>query len=129
MVIIGTGIDLVVINRIAKVWQRHASLFEQRILHPEELIAFSQVNAQMKVRWLAKRWAVKEAAAKALGTGFRQGVTFTQFIYEHDSLGKPMLRLTDTAESLAQIKSICEWHVSLSDERDYVVAMVIAERS
>ena len=127
--IIGTGVDLVVIDRIAKVWQRHESSFEQRILHPEEQIVFSQVNSPMKVRWLAKRWAVKEAAAKALGTGFRQGVTFAQFIYGHDTLGKPLLRLTGTAETLAQIKLISEWHVSLSDERDHVVAMVIAERA
>lgn len=123
--IVGVGVDLVVVARVEGVWLRHGQRFVARILHADEQPALAHPQPG---RVLAKRFAVKEAAAKALGTGFRCGVSFTDFIYGHDALGKPVLRLSGEADRLARQKEISAWHVSVSDEKDHVVAMVVAER-
>jgi holo-[acyl-carrier protein] synthase len=124
--IVGTGVDLLHVVRMEKVWQRHGSRLLTRILHPDELTKLPHTS--IAGRWLAKRWAVKEAAAKALGTGFQQSVRFVDFIYEHDALGKPLLRIEGVAKCIAEQRGIVAWHVSVSDEKEYVIAMVIAEK-
>jgi holo-[acyl-carrier protein] synthase len=124
--IVGTGIDLLLVSRMEKVWQRHGDRLLNRILHPDELAALPKTT--LAGRWLAKRWAVKEAAAKALGTGFQQSVRFVDFIYDHDALGKPLLRVDGMAQVIANRLGIVAWHVSVSDEKDHVIAMVIAEK-
>jgi holo-[acyl-carrier protein] synthase len=124
--IVGTGVDLILVSRMEKVWQRHGDRLLCRILHPDERAALPDTS--IAGRWLAKRWAVKEAAAKALGTGFQQSVRFVDFIYDHDALGKPLLRVDGAAGRIADKLGICAWHVSISDEKDHVVAMVIAEK-
>jgi holo-[acyl-carrier protein] synthase len=124
--IAGTGVDLILVARIEKVWQRYGDRLLTRILHPDELAMLP--TPRLAGRWLAKRWAVKEAAAKALGTGFQQSVRFTDFIYEHDMLGKPLLRVEGAAKLIADKIGILAWHLSVSDEKDYVIAQVIAEK-
>lgn len=124
--IVGTGVDLLLVSRMEKAWQRHGHRMLVRLLHPDELAILP--HSEHTGRWLAKRWAVKEAAAKALGTGFSQSVRFVDFIYEHDSLGKPLLRIEGVAQRIAQQRGIVAWHLSVSDEKDHVVAMVIAEQ-
>jgi len=125
--IIGTGIDLVDIARIEQIWQKFGQTFAKRLLHPDEL-AELPTEVKLQGRWLAKRWAVKEASAKALGTGFRGGITMTQFAVTHDTLGKPLLVVTGEALQEAQARGINHWHLSISDEKAQVVALVIAER-
>jgi holo-[acyl-carrier protein] synthase len=106
-------------------WQRHGRRLAERILHADEL---AQLPEDSKVpRWLAKRWAVKEAAVKALGTGFQLSVRFTDFCYSHDALGKPLLTLSGQAALIAQQTERHIWHVTVSDEKDQVIAMVVAE--
>jgi holo-[acyl-carrier protein] synthase len=124
--ITGAGVDLILVTRMEKVWRRHGDRLLARILHPDELVKLPSTT--LAGRWLAKRWAVKEAAAKALGTGFQQSVRFTDFIYEHDVLGKPLLRVEGAAKLIADKIGILAWHVSVSDEKDYVIAQVIAEK-
>lgn len=124
--IVGTGVDLVEVARIEGVCQRYGALFAARILHAKELASLPE-DGRLQARWLAKRWAVKEAAAKALGTGFRQGIKLSQFCYDHDVLGKPLLSLFDEAKAKSDQLGICSWHVSVSDEKQIVIAMVIAE--
>lgn len=74
-----------------------------------------------------KRFAVKEAASKALGTGIRNGPAFEQFEVYNDELGKPKLRLLGAAAELAQRLGVRHIHVTLADERHYACATVIAE--
>lgn len=81
---------------------------------------------QQPVRFLAKRFAVKEAAAKAFGTGIRNGLAFNQFEVFNDELGKPRLRLWGEALILAE-NSVAHMHVTLADERHYACATVILE--
>lgn len=124
--IIGTGIDLVEIARIEQIWQKFGQTFAKRLLHASEL-AELPTDVKQQGRWLAKRWAAKEASAKALGTGFRSGITMTQFAVSHDTLGKPLLIVTEQAQQQAQQQGINRWHLSISDEKTQVIAMVIAE--
>ncbi|WP_078000335.1 holo-ACP synthase [Edwardsiella tarda] len=125
MALRGLGTDIVEIARIAAVVERSGDQLARRILAPAEWQQY-QAHAQ-RVRYLAKRFAVKEAAAKALGTGIRQGLAFAQFEVVNDALGKPGLVLHGRAAELAAELGICTLHVSLADERRYACATVIAE--
>ncbi|HGM9961432.1 TPA: holo-ACP synthase [Providencia stuartii] len=125
MAIVGLGTDIVEIARIEAVIKRSADSLAKRILTENEFAQFQQ-QAQ-PARFLAKRFAVKEAAAKALGTGIRNGLAFNQFEVSNDSLGKPLLTLVGEAEKLAQCMNVTHIHVSITDERHYAAATVIIE--
>jgi len=122
--ILGLGLDIIQIARIEQALNRTPRL-AQRILTQTEYDLFVQQIDQP--RFLAKRFAAKEAAVKALGTGIGHGVGWQQLCISHDELGKPRLTMTGHAAEIAQQKGICSWHLSYSDERDLVAATVIAE--
>lgn len=122
--IFGIGTDIVEIDRIRHALARTPRL-PQRILTAEELAAFERA-ARPSV-FLAKRFAAKEAAVKALGTGIGRGISWQHFAVQHDALGRPLLELTGAARELAEQQGIMRWHLSYSDERTQVVAFVIAE--
>ncbi|WP_256738340.1 holo-ACP synthase, partial [Cronobacter sakazakii] len=104
---------------------RSGDRLAKRVLSANE---WAQYQAhQQPVRFLAKRFAVKEAAAKAFGTGIRNGLAFNQFEVFNDELGKPKLRLWDEAERLAARMGVTSVHVTLADERHYACATVIIE--
>jgi holo-[acyl-carrier protein] synthase len=121
--IVGIGTDIVAIARIEAVLERQGHRFAERILHPEEMLEFS-AHAQ-PARFLSKRFAVKEAASKALGTGIGQGVSWRDFKIEHTELGAPVLLLFGEAAALAEQSNVTQQHVSLADEQDTVVAFVV----
>ncbi|EXJ11575.1 MULTISPECIES: holo-ACP synthase [Nitrincola] len=122
--ILGTGIDIAQIDRIEAALSRTKGLAE-RILTPVELEGFQRDSNPH--RYLAKRFAAKEAAVKALGTGIGQGVGWHHFEIVKDAYGKPGLEVSQGAKRLADEKGIKFWHLSYTDEKQYVVAMVIAE--
>ncbi len=125
MAILGLGTDIVEIDRIEAVISRSGDRLAKRVLSANE---WAQYQAhQQPVRFLAKRFAVKEAAAKAFGTGIRNGLAFNQFEVFNDELGKPKLRLRDEAERLAARMGVTSVHVTLADERHYACATVIIE--
>lgn len=124
--IAGIGIDLTTISRIEKVHTRFGQRFARRILHSAELEQYATQSDP--VRFLAKRFAVKEAAVKAIGTGERDGVLLKDFYLEHDELGKPLLRVCGKAEEHCQALDVVSLWVSLSDEGDSVAAFVVLER-
>ncbi len=121
--IVGIGTDIVEIARIAKVLERRGDAFARRILTTAEYAQYLQKKD--KDRFLAKRYAAKEAVVKALGTGFRQGVSWQHIEISNNSLGQPSFHLQKRAHELSQQKNIYEHHLSLSDEREYVVAFVV----
>lgn len=125
MAILGLGTDIVEIARIEAVISRSGDRLAKRVLSANEW-ALYQAH-QQPVRFLAKRYAVKEAAAKAFGTGIRNGLAFNQFEVFNDELGKPGLRLWDEALLLSQRMGVASVHVTLSDERHYACATVIIE--
>ena len=125
--IAGIGVDLATISRVARIHDRFGLRFARRILHESEISLYQ--NHAMPERFLAKRFAVKEAAVKALGTGERNGVLLKDFYLQHDELGKPLLRVTGVAQQLCEQRNINGFWVSLSDEGDTVAAFVVLETS
>ena len=126
MAIIGLGIDIVEIKRITKVVESSGERLALRILSILELKQY-QLHHQ-KIRFLAKRFAVKEAATKAFGIGFRSGLAFNQFEVYNTKLGKPSLRFFYRAADFAKSMGINNIHITLSDERYYACAIVILEK-
>ncbi|RLM22090.1 holo-ACP synthase [Brenneria alni] len=125
MAILGLGTDIVEIARIESVVERSGERLARRILTENEWLQYQQ--HQQPVRFLAKRFAVKEAAAKAFGTGIRNGLSFSQFEVFNDELGKPCLRFFAKASELAAHLGVKNVHVTLADERRYACATVIIE--
>lgn len=123
--IVGTGVDLARVSRIERVARRFPERFATRILAPVELDDWRA--ARQPMRFLCKRFAAKEAAAKALGTAIRQGVAMRDFVLERGEYGKPLLRVEGRAAEEAARRGISHWHVSISDEGDEVIAFVVAE--
>ncbi|MGL9769216.1 MAG: holo-ACP synthase [Sodalis sp. (in: enterobacteria)] len=126
MAIIGIGTDIIDIGRVEAIVSRSGDRLAHRILTPDEWEQYQQHN--QPVRFLARRFAVKEAASKALGTGIRNGMAFAQFEVCNDALGKPLMRLFNQAAVLANRLSVSAIHVTLADERNYTCATVIFER-
>ena len=125
--IVGTGIDLVKVSRIQSVYEKHGERFARHVLHDEEQEEFNR--APDKVRFLAKRFAVKEAATKALGTGQAQSVLLRHFFVVHNEHGKPLLHADSKALEICNTLGVNAMHVSISDENEYAVANVILEAS
>ncbi len=125
--IIGLGSDIVDVRRIAKVIERHGERFLARIYTPvERAKAEGRAN---RIETYAKRFAAKEACAKALGTGFRSGVFWRDMGVVNLASGRPTMMLTGGA--LARLKAItpagCEARidVSLTDEGPTAQAIVV----
>lgn len=123
--IIGIGTDLVDIARVAGVWQRQGERFTRRLLSVSEQQAFA--NHTQPERFLAKRWAAKEAISKALGTGIAQGVCFEDMTISHTEQGQPLVVLSGTTYAYAQSLGVTSWHLSLSDEKTHAIAFAIAQ--
>ncbi len=123
--ILGIGVDLVSIPRVAAVWQRHGERFARRVLSDREWPDY--LASQRPERLLAKRFAAKEALAKALGTGVRGAMTFQAVSVLHDPLGAPALHLHGDLALQAQNRGIGRMHLSLSDEREATLAFVVLE--
>ncbi|HEY9198744.1 MAG TPA: holo-ACP synthase [Gammaproteobacteria bacterium] len=126
MMIVGIGTDIVRIARFEAMLERHGPRVAERILSADELVEFAA--GARPARFLAKRFAVKEAVAKAFGTGFRDGLSLRHIGVHHDALGKPSLRFYARAEELCAQLAVAGSHVSIADEHDYAVAFVILLR-
>jgi holo-[acyl-carrier protein] synthase len=118
----GVGIDIVAVARLSAMWDRHGEKALERLLAPSELDSFTR--AADKGRFLAKRFAAKEAFAKAFGTGVRPPTLLPAIAVTHDAIGKPSLEFYGPlAEAVRSLKA----HLSISDEAEYAVAYVILE--
>ncbi|XBC43536.1 MAG: holo-ACP synthase [Buchnera aphidicola (Meitanaphis flavogallis)] len=126
MSIIGIGIDILSITRIKKIMHKLEEKFLYQILSNYELNEYKK--SKNPIVFLAKRFSVKEAASKALGTGIKHGVKFNNFELYHNHLGKPSLRLLKKAKKIAKNLNINSIHVSLSDEKSHVSTIVIIEK-
>ena len=125
--IYGIGTDIVAVGRIARLETKFGLDFAERILSPEELLEFPQ--AADSAAYLAKRFAAKEAFAKAVGTGIRGAVSFRNIGIGHDALGKPELFFAPALSQWLAEQGIGRVHLSLSDEKELVSAFVIAEQA
>ncbi|MBL4608810.1 MAG: holo-ACP synthase [Pseudomonadales bacterium] len=125
--IIGIGTDIVEIDRIVGVLSRQGESFIRRILTPTEQKQL--LSKKDQARFLAKRFAAKEAASKALGTGFSQGVSWQDFEVSSDELGRPLLSFSGQAKLLIEQKGVTESHLSISDEKHYAIAFAVYSKS
>ena len=116
---ISTGIDLIQIHRLQSTLDRYGDRFLKRIYTPQEIEI-----SRRKAPELAVRFAAKEAASKALGTGIGM-VSWVEMEITNDLLGKPELTLHDKALQRAQFLGLTSWSVSLSHARETAVAVVV----
>lgn len=120
--IFGIGTDIVRVDRMRASIERYGDKFARRILTASE---FAEFRASPRpAHFLAKRFAAKEAVAKALGTGFRDGLSLRDIGVIHDAYGKPQLAYHGKAEDLRRTLNIGAGYLSIADERDYAVAFV-----
>ena len=124
--IVGIGVDLCAISRINDAVNRRGECFAKRILAPKEFAELNGLNHSMRAAFLAKRFAAKEAVAKALGTGIGRGFGFRDVTITHDELGRPVVVLNTENSSLAATAQY-RTHLSISDERTHVIAFCTIE--
>jgi len=124
-VIFGIGTDIVEYARIEAMWARYGDRFAARVLSERESPEY-QASSNSS-RFLAKRFAAKEAFAKAVGSGLRDPVSLRRISITHDGLGKPVLQFDEVLRiHLAQL-GVSGHHLSISDERTMIVAFVVLE--
>lgn len=123
--ILGIGTDIVSVKRLQTNLGKYGDRFAQRILAERE---FDQYQRSARAaNFLAKRFAAKEAMAKAIGTGFRDGISLGHIAVTNDELGKPQIVCTGHAlEAIARM-GVTACHLSISDEQDYAIAFVTLE--
>ena len=123
--IFGIGTDIVEVKRIRNL--DSLEKFADKILSLNELEVFKSQIDEKKVTFLAKQFAAKEAVSKALGTGIGKDIRFNQIEILRNSDGKPYLNHDGMITTIFNDLGITKTHVSLSDEKKYVLAFVILE--
>ena len=125
MPILGTGIDIVECLRIAQMIERHGEVFITRVFTDHEIEYCSARKAA--TQHYSGRWAAKEAVLKALGTGWRRGISWRDIEIRNDHKGAPTIKLRGGARDVMQAAHIARLHVTISHCRSFAVAYVIAE--
>jgi len=123
--IIGTGIDIIEVDRIRRSLERHGARFIQRVFTPEEQ-ALAPTGPDPGP-FYAGRWAAKEAVAKTFGTGIGAGCSWTDICVLRDAAGKPYIEMRGTGARTAAGLKIGMIHVSISHIKDYACASAVAE--
>ena len=123
--ILGIGTDLVDITRMSDNIAAHGDKMAEKILTSAEFSDYQATSA--KAQFLASRFAAKEACAKALGTGFRDGLSLKHIEVSRDPLGRPLIAFYDRALDLKNTLNIIRTHLSLSHEHHMAMAVVILE--
>lgn len=126
--ILAHGIDLVEVDRIAKMLDDHPERFRDRVFTPDE-IAYCESSRKRAAEHFAARFAAKEAVLKALGTGWRDGIAWTDIEIRRDPAGIPSIRLSGEAATIATQRGISGWLISLSHTAHLAQASVIATGS
>ena len=121
--VIGVGTDLIKIDRLVASLAKRGDKFARPILTESEFAVFRS-NATPS-RFLAKRFAAKEAASKALGTGIGQGVSWQHIAVVAGEFGAPLLEFSGRAAEVAKRRGVVSSHISISDEKDYAIAFVV----
>jgi len=121
--IFGVGTDILKQSRIAKTWDRFGMHFADRLLLDEEKALF--VCDNNPIRFLAMRFAAKEAIVKAMGTGFSHGVWIRDVGTLPNQLGQPQIIYSKRGQVVRESLGIADGHLTLSDEAGLVVAVAI----
>ncbi|HEX6997090.1 MAG TPA: holo-ACP synthase [Gammaproteobacteria bacterium] len=124
--IFGIGTDVLQIARIERTFERFGAHFAQRLLMDEEYRLFQ--TSKRPVRFLAMRFAAKEAVVKALGTGFANGIWVRDVGMVPNRLGQPQVVYSARGKALCDALGVGEGHLSLSDEAGLIVAVAVLLR-
>lgn len=130
MSILGVGTDIVSIDRIAHMLEAHSERLAVRLLASAEMADYQLAAATPRgaAAFLARRFAAKEAGAKALGCGIGAKASFRELVVEHTPAGAPRLALSGKALETANQLGVAQVHLSISDEHTHATAVVILER-
>jgi len=123
--IYGIGTDIVKVARMQRNLDRWGERFAERILTLTEMNDFNITSK--KANFLAKRFAAKEAASKAMGLGFQDWLELKHIAVTHEKNGKPLLKFFGYAKAYLSANKIAVSHLSLSDEKEYAIAFVTME--
>lgn len=123
--IFGVGTDIVEMSRIQAIWERFGEHFANRILMPAELQLFRK--SKNPVCFLAMRFAGKEAAVKAMGTGFAHGVWLRDVGITSNDWGRPLIIWSQRGQKVCNELGIGKGHVSLTDDAGLVMAFAVVE--
>lgn len=121
--VVGIGIDITEIERVRKIYDRFGERFLSKILNPQEIAALPNDPLAR----VAGRFALKEAAVKALGVGFARGISPLDIHTCNDEAGKPEVTFRGEAEKLAESLGVVRIFASVSHERAYAAAMILLE--
>ncbi len=128
--IFGIGTDIIKIDRIEAALVRHGDRFAQKVLGPQEMEKYLRRKAKVEargIRFLATRFAAKEAFSKAIGLGMRMPMTWRAVQFLNAPSGKPVVVTSGALTEFMQSHGIAA-QVSLTDEAEYAVAFVIVEK-
>ncbi|MDJ0911049.1 MAG: holo-ACP synthase [Woeseiaceae bacterium] len=123
--IFGVGTDIVELSRVQAVYERFGERFVQRLLMDEEAEMFRR--SKHPVRFLAMRFAAKEATVKAMGTGFAHGVWIRDVGITANDWGRPLVIWSERGQRVCDRLGIGKGHVSLTDDAGLVVAFAVVE--
>jgi holo-[acyl-carrier protein] synthase len=125
--IFGIGTDLVRLDRVEAALSRWGEHFVRRLLLPQEELQYRRTRR--KVRFMAMRFAGKEAVVKAMGTGFRHGMWIRDVGVVADARGKPEIIYSDRGMAVCRDLGVGEGHLSLTDEAGVVLAFAVLLRA
>jgi holo-[acyl-carrier protein] synthase len=126
-VIVGIGTDVASIERIGQSLERFGERFVNRVLTPAERVRFERSHAKARASHLAKRWAAKEAFAKAIGTGIHAPFTWHSISVGRDARGKPLVEPDARMAEHLRSMGVTRAHISLTDDAGVAVAFVVLE--
>jgi len=121
--IFGIGVDVLEVKRIGETLERFGERFVERLLMPEEQAQLART--QRRVRFIAMRFAAKEAIVKAMGTGFSHGVWIRDVGVVQNAWGKPEVVFSERGDRVRRGLGVGEGHVTLTDEAGLVVAVAV----
>lgn len=124
--IFGIGTDVLEISRIERVYQLYGERFAERLLLDEEQTLFQK--SKNKVRFLGMRFAAKEAIAKALGTGFSNGIWVRDVGSVPNPLGQPQVVYSERGRAVCARLGVGEGFLTLTDEAGLIVAVAVLMR-
>ncbi len=125
--IFGIGVDILRVDRVDAVFQRFGEHFVQRLLMPEEQLLFRK--AKRPLRFLAMRFAAKEAVVKGMGTGFANGMWIRDTGVIPDRFGRPEVVFSPRGQRKCAELGVGEGHLTLTDEAGLVVAVAVMMRA
>jgi holo-[acyl-carrier protein] synthase len=126
-VIFGIGTDVLKVERVERTWARFGEHFARRLLLDEEQHLFAK--SKRPVRFLAMRFAAKEAIVKAMGTGFANGIWIRDVGMLPNRLGQPQVVYSERGRAVCRKLGVGEGHLTLSDEDGLVVAVAVLMRA